>query len=669
MTSAMNTRPASSRAFTLTELVVAVGSAALLTAAVGVLFRSVGDLSSAGTSAAKLDSAARIIERRLRDDFASLSELAVDETFFAIRFREVGDINRNGRVDAATDERAIYLTPADRDADVNAQVDPYDTSGQFPSRAVTTRLDEMIFLARGSYLSAQLGQRPVEAAHARISWGHGLRPLRDPDFTGDADTATGAIVPPRRQYVPDGDFGTRAGETFDFAPGTGVEQAGLRSSGRNEHAANFPLTRHQLLLYGGNAPSNHFDPTMISDAPASPWRASQPIGDRLFAPYISDVQTFDRFGEWTFSYNDMPDLGDRPKADREGIAEPMWIQSGRVDIAMQDLADVRRWLEGELPRPTQNDPINYAGAYGAGPFNDPLASLGNPDAGVPASGAFDARPLWSRFTSPPNDGAALLNLVAAQSAIAGVFSRILVDDEPPIVGRRFDPTQTDPNEFRESPSALAMDTHALIAANCSRFEIAWTDGSYVNTANGDGLDVNNDGVIDYRNGDLVWFDISPIVDRTGAVLRRNTLADWLGSSDAQFVRFANPLYNRDANIPLNDLRTQAQHLFPEVLNSAASDLITATSDEGGLPARDLFVGAPLLYDRVLTGGAVRPGGGDGSEAYAIWGFREPLANGRYGRPWPKPAMIRVRMTLHDRDQRTPEGKTYEFILPISLRTN
>jgi type II secretory pathway pseudopilin PulG len=625
----------SARAFTLPELVVAVGAAAILTASVGVLFRSVGDLSSTGVASVQLDAAARVMEKQLRDDFAALSNLSAEETFFAIRFREVGDIDRDAMLQTSDGEHPIYLTADDRQFDLELEIDPYtrDADGVQISRAITTRLDEMAFLAEGAFVSAQTwgGSGAVESPHARIYWGHGLKPLPDDEFVNDVDPLTGLPIRPVRRNLPDGDFGARAGDSFVFARGLSVEDS-LNATGRNEYATGWSLARQASLLYGGNAAS--------VAVPVTP--LTQTIGDRWFAPYIRDQELFFRFGEWTMvpAYRDIADFSKPLEYDNPGVSEPRFMQTGRVDVINQDLTDVRRWLEGEIPG-------QYAGAYSSGAFADSLSSRYPLPAG---SGLIVTQPLWDRSYGstqppPPNDIVADL-----QSAIAGVFSRPLLEDRSAqIIDRRYDASVTG-DDYRERPEADLFDTHALMATRCSRFEIAWTDGSVAI----EDIDVNGDGVFDYRAGDVIWFDISPILNDAGTIIRLNTLADWLASPDSGSVRFADPqlaVIGRDAYVK-----------FPEILNS---DRIALSSIAGATNA--LRTLNQNLYDYRFTGGSVLPDGDAGPEAYAIWGFREPNADGRYGRPWPKPTMIRVRTTLHDRELRTREGKSYEFIFPITPR--
>lgn len=599
--------PAGARgAFTLTELVVAVGAAAILTASVGVLFRSVGDLTSAGVAATELDQVARVIERQMRDDISAFNRLPADQAFLAIRFREVGDIDRNGAA-SADGERPIYLREADRQADVvrfpavGEPDRPYRGDGTTRGRGVTTRVDEVIFLGKGTFVSAQGAS--AASAHARISWGHGLKPLPDPNPALDPDAATGLTPAARRMNIPDGDFGSRSGEPFSYLQG--IATAGFEATGRNEYATDWPLARHTLLLYGGAAISNSSRPF------------SSPLPEELtFAPYIRDQESQERFaasGGWS-----IPAFGRTPTGVDVQFPDPRFVGAGRTDIAAQSITDVRRWLEGDPPLALGLQ--NTATAYSEGWLADPTAP--------------ENLRLWVR---DENDRA--LNLRLLQSAIAGVFARPLVEDRPPVIlPRRFDPGATN-QAFREPPEASMMDLHALVASRCSRFEVAWNDGT---VAIAD-IDVNGDGDPDYRAGDRIWFDISPILNASGQIIRRSTYADWRqwGFSNPRTVRFA---------------RLDADN--PEIIQP---DVIGASTLTG--PSISFL--DSRWYDPGFTGGSLLPNGNFGPEAFAIWGFRTPLANGDYAGAWPKPTLLRVRMTLHDAQLRSPEGKTYEFVYSLS----
>ena len=108
-------RAAHHRGFTLVEMLVAIGIISFLVVGIGQIFRSVGGLVSVGTAVSEVEQMARAIERQMRDDFEALSGTLAEDTFIAIRMREIGDVNRNGTLDS--DETALYLSQEDREAD------------------------------------------------------------------------------------------------------------------------------------------------------------------------------------------------------------------------------------------------------------------------------------------------------------------------------------------------------------------------------------------------------------------------------------------------------------------------------------------------------------------------------------------------------------------------
>ncbi|HVZ94875.1 MAG TPA: prepilin-type N-terminal cleavage/methylation domain-containing protein, partial [Phycisphaerales bacterium] len=86
----MDAGRATRRGFTLTELIVAIGATALLMIGIAQVFASVSRVVGSGSAVAELDQLARAVERQLREDFSSLSQMRADETFMAIRSRKLG---------------------------------------------------------------------------------------------------------------------------------------------------------------------------------------------------------------------------------------------------------------------------------------------------------------------------------------------------------------------------------------------------------------------------------------------------------------------------------------------------------------------------------------------------------------------------------------------------
>ena len=602
-------RPAPSlrRGFTLAELIVAVGAVALLTIGIGQIFSSVNRLVGSGAAIAETDQTARAIEARMRDDFAALSRLRTEDTFFAIRSRKI---------------RNSYVNRDERDLDRRAGLNEFSVG----TAARTRRADEMMFLAfggeSGGYASAQIapGNRTdtVSASVARIYYGQALRPAPDPDFNPE-DPISGNV--PRRQWVPDGDFGQKAGDINRFLSGVPV-------TGRNEYAGDWQLVRQQLLLYGGLAAGH----VVGSGGPPS-----SPIPEGLaYAPYIRDIDNRKRTLAAGVSVNNT-NSQNWPRLPQWSTF-PRLLAHGRVDICLQTPETLKRWLEGvearPVPIPTTPWSPPDSSPFDAGKFDQ------NPyltNAGTSWDG-----PLWNR---PLGTGAQTANAQGLKAAIAGAFTRYLAESDPPLIDRGDSPDGSGLNQVtnQDPPLSALMDLSATIASRCSNFEIAWSDGTtwlYNNTLT---IDSDNDGVpeVQLRRGDVVWFDMN--FSRRRAPGANDDLTD----------------AGRDRVYPI-----QAQEPLPEILPSMRGTITRFPPGTPG-PSRDAYLAT--ANGEAATYTAAAPDQND--EYLAIWGYRLPGGDmdNKFAGPWPKPKLIRVRMTLHDSQYRIEGGRQYEFIFAVNLK--
>lgn len=643
MTNAQAMRFARARGFTLTELLVAVAAVGLLTVGIGQIFRSVSRLTGGGQAVAEVDAFARAIESQLRADFDAFSRLPPEETFLVIRMREEGDINRDGDLLNDAGEKALYLSPEDRDFDREAGVGAYGTvtlgATQTRSRAVTRRLDDMAFIglapADQPYRSAQTVQSPdlasstPTARQARLYWGHALRPRTDPN--PQQNPQTGQIVP-ARQYIPDGTFGDRAGDatTIGYPGFTGT----VIATGRNEFASRWLLARQPMLLFGGTAAgAGGADPS--------------PLGQDIeYAPFIRDYESF------FFNVPNImrPQTGQNPNyiindPAENGYPNPRFAFHGRTDVCAQDASDLRRWLEGEadFSGSQGNRQPPFAGAFSTGFYADPSFSYMNGR-------------LWLRARGNPANAQTTIdqNLFGLRSAIAGVMARPQADDAP----ARIDRAPANSNallDSGEAPEDALMDLHAIIASRCSNFEIAWSDGTRAKTDIA--FDNDPDTLPDYAAGDLIWFDVSPVV--INGQTKRSTYRQWQaeaafntarGSVEPPFPQFPDAEHPR-IEVPNGD------H-FPGTGEVSANTLMRIEPDGS--------TGLPGCYHVSMTGGApVSTGNPNPNEVVCVWGYRLPTGDGGYGAPWPKPKFIRVRVTLHDAQFRLPGGKQYEFVFALN----
>ena len=533
------------RAFTLAELIVAVAAVALLTVGIGQVFSSVGKLVGTGAALAEADQFARAISRQLNDDFAALNRMRSEDTFLAIRCRRIGDVNRNGALETALGERAIYLTRDDREADQRDGINAYAAG----SRALTVRADEVMFLGLTSgFTTSQVahpqGLEPTPGSPvARIYYGHGLRPLPDPLFDPSNPPLDSNV--PRRQWLPDGDFGQRPGETNRFDPASPV-----LVTGRNEFAGDWLMLRQSLVLFGGTAagyrrvPRSPFDPGIF------------------YVPYIREQEVIDRF-----SGSGILNLNQSSWLRLTNFADPRLLSRGRVDLCAQSEEDVKRWLEGA-------DPVTTPQPRDSSPYSD---------------GRFDNDPsldalLWTRTNAGVPADIRNDNTLNLQKAIAGCFARMQADDQPPFIDRADSPvsnTATPVGFASRDPAWTAlMDTHATIGSRCSSFEVAWSDGTTWNVDTP--LDLDGDSRPEYRRGDLIWFDIDL------ARFRRSTDSETAPGSPANDTSLASINSRHYPNwVPTDRPRN------PEFRRGSSANLLRAN---------------PRLYDEDITGGPIQPSG-------------------------------------------------------------
>ncbi|RMD64275.1 MAG: hypothetical protein D6824_04205, partial [Planctomycetota bacterium] len=488
------------------------------------------------------------------------------------------------------------------------------------------------------------------------------------------------------------DFGQRAGEvnliTASFAGSlkNGDPFQRVSNEARNEYASSWSLARQPLLLFGGRAAGKQQRPFADREAVID--------NDREYAPFIRDIETFDRV--WTKS---SPAIAiDEPGPNKLVVGpfgperekpEPRLIRHGRVDICAQSgdpFVGVRRWLEGDAPQDPPHPP--EALAFEAGRFAAPVDPYGELDTSQMRL------PLWTLQKAMGTAGltplqAAQLNRMGLRAAIAGVFSRPLQTASAPFIDRA--PDLTVPNA-QQAEDAL-MDTHALLAARCSSFEVAWTDGSTANEP----IDFDGDGSPDVREGDLIWFDITRLNPRDPNPRRNNRGAPrftWaemrnrygaLGSVQSNAIAFRNEYDERAFSSAGAEARNPG---FVALANGqfrprpgpglapskAAADPISAQflPTVFGPATRDFSRAFLPVYNPDITGGVPSAADtDDANEWIFIWPFRVPSERGDYldangvSNAWSKDILLRVRLTLHDSQGTLRQGRQFEFIFDLN----
>ncbi|MFM9959570.1 MAG: prepilin-type N-terminal cleavage/methylation domain-containing protein [Phycisphaerales bacterium] len=720
---------ARARGFTLAELLVAVAVVIVLSLAIGQVFSAVGRLVGTGAAISEVDQLARAIERQMRDDFEAFGRMRSDETFFAIRSRAIGDINNNAVVDPSLGEIAVYLSQADKDDDLRSgRTSPYqrDARGVQTGKGVTVRLDEMVFLSRASekarFVSAQQNGaegEPVSASVARISYGHGLLPSPpvrpdggefDPTLPIDIDNRpVRRLFPDTRRVAlpgsPDLDavdvptqrnlaWGSVFGEPFT----------------RNEFASDFPLLRQPLLLYGGRAAGNIATQNTLPEAPVN-----ANFRRRTYAPYIRDFETIQRNGISAVPQRTSFRLLNGWTYPAGTLSSPRQLRWGRTDICAMDRDDVQRWLEGietddQHGAGDDNFDPPQASAFSTGLFeestfddDDPAEAplvWKRPFGSVPGGPGFEfpdaalmyrLPPAWGLRGAPPiapdylPSQAVRVAGTRLRSAIAGVFTRMLVEPAQQQVPTRLNPMSglsanaAVNNLIDPIPADAAMDQHALLAPRCSNFEIAWSDGT---TWNSDtplrvflGSGSLRRQIAEYNRGDVVWFD---------SVFTRRQFLN-ISVAGVTPVLDLNPLSAAPDPEVLGEITDLS--VFPVTTpSSTAPDSPSADRTAANEVDRRINVFDESFPSIAATDGAYDPyrSGGDKREYLAIWGFRRPIVRNQNLGPqpadqrmtlewsdsaWEKPRLIRVRMTLHDSLNRIAGGKSYEYIFSIEPAAN
>lgn len=289
-------RAAARRAFTLIELMVAVGAVALIAVGLAAVFASVGDTVTGGRSVSGFTAYASLMERQLRDDIAKMSR----DGFLLI-------VNQEARNDRPAGDRDVGLYP-----------------GQAPAQQRPRRVDEMVFFRKGDFTSGREPLGPGYTARgnsAMIYYGHGTRQPVD-------ENVTSTYVRPRADDTYPGLL-----EPVSLGGGS---MGGVPNP--NRYASEWGLLRLQLAL-AGDAGSQRDLPRILG-IPAQP-PGLDPLED-------SDVQVgaqpAARSLFRTLDQVPLPPAAGGPPTVRASLSEnqdPRLI-SGLVDVVTSDLDEIRR---------------------------------------------------------------------------------------------------------------------------------------------------------------------------------------------------------------------------------------------------------------------------------------------------------------------------------------
>ncbi len=475
------------RAFTLIEMLIAVGAVALIAVGLSKLFASTGETIKAGRRISALSEAAATLERQIRKDIAAIANGG--DGFMVIRSKRLYE---NG-----VDNQSILLSNEDRN------------TNQF-----FRRVDEFMFFAHGSYTSAREpqfpGRAPVGAA-ARIYYGHGMQLGSYDKLTIHSDPLWQDTTSPRIWQ----------------AAGAG----GLGENGPNHFAGSWTLLRHVTVLARPQRTANA-DPSAIFTAPldAARWPDSivqiglQPAAASIFRIDPLQLASPDILG---YGYKDPPTGTSGPTAIRLAmprnteLARPndpnygpnRWpsFPNGMVDVAAVDLNIIRARVigVGRDPQDTNQENLLPSDKYFEQGYSLPIRSQPTPKSQLLSVNMLDNTVHGQKMTMagamPSNDPWLFGNGTMARpdqgrlgnQATSYNEQRVVYSPEPPDFTGNLNPAHPGTPYPANEPyhrQDQAMLSASVITAGCTEFIVEWSFGD-VHAANPATPNVPGDGGI------------------------------------------------------------------------------------------------------------------------------------------------------------------------------
>lgn len=464
-------------AFTLLELLVAIGASVLIALALAQLFKTTGETVTKGRRAAYFNSYAAMIQRTLSQDFAQMTRSG----YMVIRH----EVTNNGNTNPGQTAVGLFR-------------------GQAAALARPRRIDEIMFFDEGSFASAREAVHPdlvARSGQARIYIGHGTV---SQNFTSAGDPYQYA------KFAVFGNPNTLAGRLGQPAiPG----QPGL---GPNAFASDWILLRHVTLLTLPQANIRDFPLTApfwgINPNPATgPGRIRLENKDRQIAGQPAASSLFRTLN-----------VGPAPLNNAAYPAQGGWIRppvltfaSGLVDIATTDLAEIRSYvMQTHNGNPGAEQPLfPWNNPGGGSPFG---LTLPVPQSYAPRTPlAFGASPDPRQQSLVYNMHAWMRNGMPTNSQADPVSSGVAPAQAPRTRIRCADSARNLPAILADASLAatgkqmqrsdLLSNERMLTASNfvphCSEFVVEWSFGE-VNPFTGQTRwygtsvpnDQNNDGV-------------------------------------------------------------------------------------------------------------------------------------------------------------------------------
>ncbi len=642
-------------AFTLLEILVAVGVVALVAAGLAAIFDAVGKTVSGGRRVSVLNAYASLIEDQMRRDVASMTR----DGYLVVRQQYV-DRDNNGRIDPGNwgpDGVPLYR-------------------GQAPAGWRPRRIDELMFFAKGEFTSARRPVSPeliARANTARVYYGHGQR--WDPSQAG--------------YDAPPVGWDTQIGLTPAAPRRLGIDDP-------NQYASEWILLRHLTLLRQpgtatGTGPLTPI-PGLNMTSPAGQYTLRDKQMQVAGQPAALSI-----FRALTFDTSDPPARITPGEYLRKAFTLPRF-DTGVVDIATTDLEEVRAVVTSGAPGPLPYEWWDQLGNQRvlAAPQMTPGPASRRPDRPPPGQGvdAVDVSHAWMhegmpaeslQIASPHEFRMDQASSAAPSLNPTGV--RVRCEDEPVRLLDALDPSTPfnvpglTPELARQLRYAdLMMLSASNFVPRCSEFIVEWSFG-------------RTDA-----NGNVIWHGPRR-PDDAGVAPYPPVPASGVAQVDARATAFglANPNFgllvedpnDRDAR-PLEeyvefdfrqdlDPRPPNTGVSPPAMNRslgaverrrhpvtdrliygyrarAYAGLAAPREDEAILTSHFGYVDATFNPDRPIPGDA------------AI-GLTPPdsilqgVAEGARPAAWTWPRLLRVTMTLADKSD-PPVEKNYVFVFTL-----
>ena len=426
----MNRRTRSNPAFTLIEILVAIGIVALVAVGIAQIFAAVGETVSRGRQLGRFNQIAAQIERQMREDFNAMTR----DGFLVIR-QQFADRDMDGVINADPGQ---------------AQFDGVETSPD-DAQPRLRRIDEILFFRRGDFVSAREPVHPdllARSSEAMVYYGHGRRAYDTDPNEPTTEFRRPEVALENNSTLRDPDFAL------------GAVPTSTSSENPNRYASDWTLLRKVILLIEPPAAA-------VGDQELEMLLR---LSDGVLAD--SDIQIGGQPAV-TWPFRDIAgrltsfESGDGHLRD-DGMGfdttEFPSLQSGLVDIATTSIATIRR-----IVLDITNPPSAFYNLAGEPPEDESDLSPTGSGSGQFMGGDENYMRAWMENALPAN-------------SLPGFGERLRYEPEPPdyfgvMVDGRYEAPPAPSNLAREVRRAdqLALGSSNFVT-RCTEFIIEWSFG-------------------------------------------------------------------------------------------------------------------------------------------------------------------------------------------------